>query len=61
MLVMEGKWNQNKYTIIEKIGEGAFGKLFKGKNARGDTIAIKISSNTSSIAREYYIMYKLNC
>lgn len=61
MLVMEGKWNQNKYTIIEKIGEGAFGKLFKGKNARGDTIAIKISSNTSSITREYYIMDKLKC
>ena len=59
MLVMEGKWNKNKYTIIEKIGEGAFGKLFKGKNARGDIVAIKISNNTSSITREYYIMDKL--
>ena len=33
----------NKYEIIEKIGEGTFGKVFKGKNIRTEeTIAIKI-------------------
>ena len=33
----------NKYEIIEKIGEGTFGKVFKGKNMRSDEyIAIKI-------------------
>lgn len=33
----------NKYEIIEKIGEGTFGKVFKGKNIRsGVNIAIKI-------------------
>jgi len=33
----------NKYEILEKIGEGTFGKVFKGKNIRsGENIAIKI-------------------
>ena len=33
----------NKYEIIEKIGEGTFGKVFNGKNIRsGENIAIKI-------------------
>lgn len=33
----------NKYEILEKIGEGTFGKVFKGKNIRsGEKIAIKI-------------------
>ena len=33
----------NKYEIIEKIGEGTFGKVFKGKNIRSnENVAIKI-------------------
>lgn len=33
----------NKYEIIENIGEGTFGKVFKGKNVRSnEEIAIKI-------------------
>tara|TARA_Y100000591_G_scaffold66045_2_gene54632 strand:- start:2915 stop:3742 length:828 start_codon:yes stop_codon:yes gene_type:complete len=37
----------NKYEIIEKIGEGSFGKVFKGKNIRtNESIAIKIQFKT---------------
>jgi serine/threonine protein kinase len=33
----------NKYEILEKLGEGTFGKVFKGKNMRSaEEIAIKI-------------------
>jgi serine/threonine protein kinase len=33
----------NKYTVIEEIGEGSFGKVFLGKHIRtGENIAIKI-------------------
>ena len=33
----------NKYKIIDKIGEGSFGKVFSGKHIRTDeSIAIKI-------------------
>lgn len=37
----------NKYKIIEQIGEGSFGKVFKGKNIRtNESIAIKIQFKT---------------
>jgi serine/threonine protein kinase len=33
----------NKYTVIEQIGEGSFGKVFLGKHIRtSENIAIKI-------------------
>jgi serine/threonine protein kinase len=33
----------NKYEILEKIGEGAFGKIYKGQNIRtGEKVAIKV-------------------
>lgn len=59
MVVIKGKWNKKSYTLLEKIGEGAFGKIFKVRDSIGAIKAIKISKNTSSITREYYIMDKL--
>jgi serine/threonine protein kinase len=35
----------NKYKIIEKIGEGSFGSIYKGENIRtNEFVAIKIES-----------------
>jgi casein kinase 1 len=38
----------NKYSVIEKISEGSFGTILKGKNERtGEPVAIKIESKTT--------------
>jgi serine/threonine protein kinase len=35
----------NKYKIIEELGEGSFGKIYKGENIRtNELVAIKIES-----------------
>lgn len=57
-----GKVIENKYKIEEKIGEGAFGTIYKGKNINTDVnIAIKIDLDKDSVilrneARIYNIM-----
>lgn len=43
----------NKYTIIEKIGSGSFGSIYKGKNIRThELVAIKVES----IKTEYKLL-----
>ena len=40
----------NKYELLEKIGQGAFSQIFKGRNIRtGELIAIKIEPKTATI------------
>ena len=40
----------NKYELLEKIGQGAFSQIFKGRNIRtGEFIAMKIEPKTTSI------------
>lgn len=40
----------NKYELLEKIGQGAFSQIFKGRNVRtGELIAIKIEPKTATI------------
>ena len=50
----------NKYEIIEKIGEGTFGKVFKGRNIRtNDNIAIKIQyKDIARVLRHEAKIYK---
>jgi serine/threonine protein kinase len=57
----------NKYDIISKINEGAFGILFKGKNIRtGEEVAIKAESKNGLVttlkneATVYQYLGKLN-
>jgi serine/threonine protein kinase len=54
-LVVEGK-----YKIINKLGEGSFGKIFLGENINtGEKIAIKIEfSSESSVLRNEAKIYK---
>lgn len=55
-LVVEGK-----YRITSKLGEGSFGKIFKGVNANtGEEIAIKIEkSSENSLLKTEAKIYKL--
>jgi len=50
----------NKYEIIEKIGEGTFGKVFKGKNIRTEEkVAIKIQhKNIANVLKQEAKIYK---
>ncbi len=50
----------NKYEILEKIGEGTFGKVFKGKNIRSrEEIAIKIQhKDIHNVLRQEAKIYK---
>jgi len=51
----------NKYKITEQIGEGTFGKIFKGLHIlTGDEVAIKIEkkSKTSILKHEANLYYK---
>ena len=54
----------NKYKIINKIGEGSFGEIYKGQNIRtGEKVAIKmesIESNTKLLKNESIIYQFLN-
>ena len=41
---------QNRYQIMESIGEGQFGKVYRGRNKKTDaTVAIKMESVESSV------------
>lgn len=55
-----GKWNKNCYTIMEKIGQGNYGKLYKCRDQKGNIQALKLSLSFSSITREYNILKRLN-
>jgi len=51
----------NKYKIIEKIGEGCFGSIYKGKNIRtNEEVAIKIESidNDIKLLKNESIIYQ---
>lgn len=54
----------NKYKLLEKIGEGSFGQIFKGQNIRtNEQVAIKmetIESNTKLLKNESIIYQFLN-
>ena len=51
----------NKYEILESIGEGSFGKVFKGKNIRTDQeCAIKIQhKNVANVLKHEAKIYKM--
>ena len=51
----------NKYEIIDSIGEGTFGKVFKGKNIRtNQEIAIKIQhKNIANVLKHEAKIYKI--
>lgn len=54
-----GKWNNNKYVVLSKLGEGGIGAVYKVKDKRGNVRALKISQDINSITREFDMMTKL--
>ncbi len=54
-----GKWNNNKYTVLSKLGEGGIGAVYKVKDSKGYIRALKISKDINSITREFNMMTKL--
>lgn len=58
-----GKVFFDKYTVIQKIGEGSFGKIFLGKDIKtNDKFAIKFESKKESanlLKKEAYTMLEL--
>lgn len=58
---IKGRWNNKKYTVISHLGKGGTARVFLvSDNVLGSTIALKISSNFSSLNREYKIMQLLS-
>ncbi len=54
-----GKWHNNKYTVLSKLGEGGIGAVYKVKDVNGNIRALKISQDVNSITREFDIISKL--
>jgi len=54
----------NKYKLIDKIGEGAFGSIYRGQNIRtGEKVAIKtepIEKQTNLLKNESKVLHFLN-
>jgi len=59
MEIVTGKWNNNKYIVLSKLGEGGIGEVYKVKDVKGNTRALKISKDVNSITREFNMMKNL--
>lgn len=56
---IKGKWNNNSYLLLEKLGQGGIGTVYKVKDMLGNIFALKISADINSITREFENMKKL--
>lgn len=56
--VIKGKWNENRYIVLKKLGQGGIGSVYKVRDRFGNIKAIKISSDINSITREYEFIKK---
>ncbi|KPU26601.1 hypothetical protein TR13x_09305 [Caloranaerobacter sp. TR13] len=54
-----GKWYKNEYTVLEKIGQGGVGTVYKVIDHKGYIKALKISEDIMSLTREFEIIHKL--
>ena len=56
--IIRGRWNNNRYIVLKKLGQGGIGAVYKVKDRFGNIKAIKISEDMNSITREYENMKK---
>jgi len=58
--IIKGKWNKNSYRVIEKLGEGGIGAVYKVINiSDGKNYALKLSEYNISLNREYGLLKEL--
>ncbi len=56
-----GRWNKKKYAVISQLGKGGTARVYLALDkVSGNTVALKISENFSSLNREYNIMRLLS-
>ncbi len=56
---ISGRWNKNRYHILQFIGQGGIGAVYKVKDLNtGDIWALKISNDLQSITKEYKMLEK---
>lgn len=58
-MIIKGKWNGNRYKLIQLIGSGNFGKVYRATDEKGNIRAVKISEDLFSSTNEYNAMLKL--
>ena len=58
--IIKGKWNNNEYLILEKLGQGGIGYVYRVRDKSGNIKGLKISDDINSITREFENMRKCN-
>lgn len=53
--IITGKWNQERYTIIKALGQGATGNVYLADSRRGN-VALKLSENSMAITSEVNVL-----
>lgn len=51
--IIKGRWNNNSYIVLSKLGQGGVGAVYKIRDRFGNIRALKISQDMNSITREY--------
>lgn len=56
---IQGKWNQNTYEVVKKLGQGGIGVVYLVRELNTENFfALKISKDNTSINREYELIKK---
>ncbi|GAA0320670.1 serine/threonine protein kinase PrkT [Bacillus carboniphilus] len=58
--VIDGKWNHEQYEVVKELGFGANGTVFLTTNSNGSSVAVKLSTQTSSVASEVNVLKALS-
>ncbi|QUH19816.1 protein kinase domain-containing protein [Alkaliphilus sp. B6464] len=58
--IIKGKWNNNSYRVIKKLGEGGIGAVYQVIDTTSNKkYALKLSEDNLSLNREYWLLKEL--